>query len=332
MIEEGLKPTLYIGNGLMVEHYYKSNGMVNIRLIVNHGSFFEEDEKNYGISHFIEHLFFKRTKTKSATDINLMMSSLGDSNAYTGFDNVVFYITTTINKNFENFQTSVGLLLELFYDFAFTIDDFEKEKTVILEEIKTRKNDPYIHFYMQSKLGHIGNLAHEIGGTEESIKNMKYEDVVAYKGKHFTDFIFAVSGEVDACNIDKIFKSEINKYDTPPSLQNLKEYNFEGFDFTDYNFSHITKDQAYLMYSYSGISSKDHYIENSQTFGVFELLMNILGNGCHSLLYTELRTNNGYCYNTGVWCESHLNFSTVDIYAILDKKILKVLKNLFLVF
>ena len=120
--------------------YVKS---VSLGLWVNAGSR-NESEKESGISHFIEHMFFKGTKRRSAKDIAIAMDSIGgELNAFTSRESTTYYskvLDTHVKEGVE-------LLSDIFLNSLIDDKEIEKEKQVILEELKMVEDTPddYIH-------------------------------------------------------------------------------------------------------------------------------------------------------------------------------------------
>ncbi|MCL2708807.1 MAG: insulinase family protein, partial [Defluviitaleaceae bacterium] len=91
-----------------------------------------EDALTYGVSHFIEHMMFKGTESRSAKDIADTMDSLGGQiNAYTSKEHTCIY-TRTLDSHFE---IALGVLSDMFFNSRFDEEDIARERNVILEEI-----------------------------------------------------------------------------------------------------------------------------------------------------------------------------------------------------
>jgi zinc protease len=116
----------------------KDTGVVAVQVWVKVGSRYEDD-RIAGITHFIEHLIFKGTEKGGGYEIAPRIEALGGSiNAFTSYDNTVYHIV--IPK--KAFETGFQLLTESVRSPAFPEKELEKEKKVIIEEIKMGEDDP----------------------------------------------------------------------------------------------------------------------------------------------------------------------------------------------
>src|SRR4030067_1358971 len=115
----------------------------------------DEEAKDAGISHFTEHMFFKGTAHRSAHDIALAMGALGgELNAFTTRETPTFYVKVLD----EHLSKGIEIISDLFMHSSMVRKDMEKEKQVVLEELKMVEDDPedYIHD-MHSQLVWDGN-------------------------------------------------------------------------------------------------------------------------------------------------------------------------------
>ena len=144
----------------------------------------DEDVKDAGISHFIEHMFFKGTTHRTAHDIALEMDSLGgELNAFTSRETTTFYVKILD----EHLPKGIDIISDLFLHSSLGRKDMEKEKQVVLEELKMVEDDPedYIHD-MHSKLVWDGNpIARPIVGSVETIQDISRNSMLDYMGLHY---------------------------------------------------------------------------------------------------------------------------------------------------
>ena len=134
----------YLENGIpVVMESFKNVRSVAVGIWVKVGSRYETPAMN-GISHFLEHMFFKGTKKRSPKDIAVEIDSMGgDLNAFTSRENTAFYIKVLD----EYLEKGVDLLSDIFVHSTFPEDELEKEKKIIKEEVKMVEDTPddYIH-------------------------------------------------------------------------------------------------------------------------------------------------------------------------------------------
>ena len=142
------------------------------------GSRNEPPEKN-GISHFLEHMFFKGTQKRSARDIAVDTDSMGgDLNAFTSRESTTFYIKVLD----EYFDKGIELLSDIFIHSTFPEEDIEKEKGIIKEEIKMVEDTPddYIYDLFNQTIWGSAGIGQSILGRRETIKSFIREDLVSH--------------------------------------------------------------------------------------------------------------------------------------------------------
>lgn len=157
-----------------------------------------ELEPEYGFAHFTEHMLFKGTPRYSARELARVVDRVGGQhNAATNREYTCYYI----NVVSDYLELAVDILADMYHNPLLDKDELEKEKNVIIEEIRMYEDTPdeFIHdFFIENML--IGHpLSHSILGSRESIQNATRDSLVAYYDKHYTDdrAIFVISGNFD---------------------------------------------------------------------------------------------------------------------------------------
>lgn len=130
---------LVLENGLrVVTESIPSLRSVTVGIWVDVGSR-DEGVGEEGLSHFLEHMFFKGTRTRTARQISRAMDALGgEMNAFTGRETTTFYVKVLD----QHLEQALTLLADLFHHSQFPTHEVEKEKQVVLEEIRTVQDDP----------------------------------------------------------------------------------------------------------------------------------------------------------------------------------------------
>ncbi len=166
--------TTVLPNGLRVITERMSHvRSVSVGFWINSGSRFETPEQN-GLSHFIEHMLFKGTKTRSAEDIARSVDSIGGNlDAFTSKELVCFN-TKVLD---EHLPLAFDVLADLLLNPLFREEDIEKEKGVILEEIKMDADNPdyLVHEIFSSNFWKDHALGKPILGTRETVKRFDRE-------------------------------------------------------------------------------------------------------------------------------------------------------------
>src|SRR5918912_1813195 len=141
-----------------------------------------ESQEHGGASHFLEHLVFKGTATRSTSDIAQVIDILGgDVDAFTGKEYTSFYAHVLD----EQVSTALDLLTDIVVAPRFTTHDIEMERSVILEEIKMVEDTPddLVHEIFVTAFWPDHPLGRPILGTEETVKSLGRQQIVA----HYTE-------------------------------------------------------------------------------------------------------------------------------------------------
>jgi len=157
----------------------------------------DEDEKEMGVSHFLEHMMFKGTDRRTADDVNREFDEIGAAyNAYTSNELTCFYATVLP----EHLPKAIDLLSDMLRP-ALREEDFTTEKGVILEEIAMYKDNPFWVLYEEASQRHYGahGLGYRVLGTTESIKDLTREEMMRYFRRRYSadNTTIALSGALD---------------------------------------------------------------------------------------------------------------------------------------
>src|SRR5438874_2067523 len=178
-------------NGSVFHTHKLSNGLqilgqpmpdfesVAISYYVRTGSRDELDPSIAGVSHFLEHMVFKGTKTLDRQEITLAFNKIGaEYNAFTSHEATVYYARVLG----EYLQSAVALLSDIVYYTQLPETDFEGEKEVIVNEIAHSEDQPYSLAFRSMMQAYFGThpLGRDVLGTRESIRNMRIEQMRDY--------------------------------------------------------------------------------------------------------------------------------------------------------
>ena len=179
------------------------NGIRVITETVNHVQFMSmgfwvgvgsryESEKQWGITHFIEHMLFKGTEKRTADQISGAVDAVGGQLiAFTSKENTCYYIKTLT----EDFPLAVDVLSDMFLNSRFDNEEIAKEREVIIEEIKMYEDTPddQVHDLMSANLWPDHPLGRAILGTEESIAAFDHDMLKDYMKQYYTGSNIVVS-------------------------------------------------------------------------------------------------------------------------------------------
>jgi len=293
---------VYLENGVpVVTESLKNMRSVVLGIWVKVGSRNETIHKN-GISHCLEHMFFKGTRKRSARDIAFEIDSLGgDLNAFTSRENTTFYVKVLD----EYLEKGIDLLSDIFLHPLFPEDELEKEKKIIKEEIKMVEDTPdeYIHdLFNQTIWGDTG-LGQPVLGRRETVKSFTKNDLLTHIRRYYgtRDTVISCAGNFDHDRLIHNLKKHLEhlRRGSEPERRPLPQYNGKV--------SVFKKDlaEAHICLGVQGLSqvSKERY-------SLF-VLNTILGAGISSRLFQEIREKRGLAYSiysfiasyfdTGIW-------------------------------
>ena len=187
-----------LDNGLRcIFEQRKGVGVVAIQFWVEAGSKYEEPSEA-GITHFIEHLIFKGTEKAGSYEIAPLIEALGGSiNAFTSYDNTVYHIVVPTAA----FKTGLELLAGAVVNPLFAAEELEKEKRVVIEEIKMGEDDPQRKLFKE--LFSLSYAGHPYGrpviGFQETVAAATREDIVRYFKRHYRpqNIVAVIVGDFD---------------------------------------------------------------------------------------------------------------------------------------
>ncbi len=189
--------TAQLDNGLEIAcELHPSAASVAMGFFVRTGSR-DETPAVAGVSHFLEHMIFKGTPTRSALEVNREFDTMGAIyNAFTSQENTVYYASVL-----TEFQTPALALLADILRPSLRQDDFDTEKQVICEEIAMYADQPFFRLYDTLTTQHFAGhpLANSVLGTTESVQNLTRSQMVDYFDHRYspTNVTLAVTGNVD---------------------------------------------------------------------------------------------------------------------------------------
>ncbi|WP_300755333.1 pitrilysin family protein [uncultured Brachyspira sp.] len=267
------------------------------------GSANEKKDEN-GYTHFIEHMLFKGTDTMTSKDIIRGIEGVGGIfNAFTSRHLTSFYINI-ISKYFSR---AVDTLENVILNSAFKEDDINREKKVVIEELKMSNDTPEEisanQFFAAAYKG--TSMSFPIGGTINNIKNINRDKIYSYFKEHFhsNNLIVSVAGNFDIDyvieRLSKIKLQKKNKTENEELPFYYKTITKEKQELHQVYFSLITP-------SYSAADNKERYAMN--------IVNDIFGGSSYSRLFQAIRENKGLCYNIYSYNSSFINGGTFEIH------------------
>ncbi|MGH9440742.1 MAG: M16 family metallopeptidase [Thermoanaerobaculia bacterium] len=255
------------------------------------GSADEPDSKR-GLSHFLEHLLFKRTKHRSPLAIARAIDRLGgDVDAFTTKEYTAFYAHTLDSK----FSEALDLLGDVVLSPAFDSEDIERERGVILEEIGECNDmpDDLVHELFVRSFWRNHPLGKPILGTVESVRRISKVDISSFYRERYGahNLVVSMAGHVRAArvlpSIEKLFSRRPAGEIFPISGRRPKPFQHFSVE------RRTGLEQAHVCLGMSGPS------QGSSRRYAAHLLDIVLGGGMSSRLFQEVREKRGLVYSIG---------------------------------
>ncbi len=274
----------------------------------------DEDESNNGIAHFIEHMAFKGTKKRSVRDIAQSLESVGGYlNAFTGKEHTCFYARVLD----EFTPLAVDVLSDIVLNATFPEKEIEKEKGVVIEELKNAEDDPddIIHDYFEKAVFGDHPMGFPVIGTEKSLRSFRRKDLRSYLEKNYTAdrIVVAAAGNInhqDLTNLVRRFFGKVSqgrngtlKGRTKPKTVAPRESEFRK-----------PIQQAHVCLGTVGYSMK-HKLRYP-----LMILNSLLGDGMSSRLFQNIREKYGFAYNVYSFANMMSDAGTFGAYIGTDDK------------
>jgi len=278
---------------------------VSIGVWVMIGSRDEQPDEN-GISHFIEHLLFKGTEKRTAFDIAKEIDSVGGTlNAFTGREYTCFYAKVIDH----NLPLAIDLLSDIFLNSVMDLKDVEKERMVILQEIKMVEDTPddYVHDLFNRVCWGDHPLGFPIYGNSELVQSFQRDQLYRFFKENYPPdrIIVCAAGNLEHQEvvdlIDETFGKipKSNKTRTRSKPDPISTTNVWKRDLEQVHFCLGTKGLQY---------------NHSLRFASY-VLNTILGGGMSSRLFQEIRENRGLAYSVYSYLPTYIDAGLVVVYA-----------------
>jgi predicted Zn-dependent peptidase len=280
---------------------------VTVGMWVNAGSR-DESPAQAGYSHFIEHMFFKGTATRSATDISREIDALGgEMNAFTTRETTTFYVKVLD----QHLPKALDLLSDLFHHSRFGPKEIAKEKQVVLEEIRMVQDDPE-DLVQELHTGLVMGrhpLSRPILGQIETIARLRRQDLLDYIEMNYRpqEMVLAVAGNFDRRRLERTMARTFGarRSSTPAGSRSRWPPDVCG----GVKLKHKPLEQVHLCVGLKGIPAghKDRYAAY--------VLNSVLGGSVSSRLFQEVREKRGLAYSIYSFLSGYSDGGTITIYA-----------------
>jgi predicted Zn-dependent peptidase len=263
-----------------------------------------ETPKNNGISHFLEHMFFKGTKTRTAREIAEAFDSIGGQvNAFTSKEYTCYYAKVLDNHA----KMALDILADMFFNSTFIEDELAKEKNVVYEEIKMYEDTPddIVHDLLSKAIYENHSLGYPILGTEETLSTFTGDTLKEYMYNMYTpeDVVISIAGNISESFINEV-EALFGKYEG--GKREIEEQK------PQFHTNHISRkketEQAHLCIGFEGL-----HVGHEDIYSLV-LLNNILGGSMSSRLFQDVREQKGLAYSVFSYHSAFEDSGIVTVY------------------
>jgi len=278
---------------------------VSIGLWVKVGSRYERGDRG-GISHFIEHLLFKGTQNRSAEEIAQAVDSVGGTlDAFTSRENTCLYAKVLG----EDLPLAMDLLSDLLLRPRLDSEDIEKERRVVLEEIKMVEDDPddLIHDLFAQHLWRDHPLGRPVLGSRQTLRALNRQDILDHIRSFYQPdrVIVAAAGDLEHARVADLVWSAFRGWRGSAIVTN-------GPSPTSYHTMHHEERDSAQLHLVIGAEGLPYNHGNRYAF----YLMNaILGSSMSSRLFQEIREKRGLAYSIYSYQASYQDSGLLAVYA-----------------
>lgn len=298
--------------------YLKS---ITLGVWVNAGSRIENEELG-GISHFIEHMLFKGTKNRTSKEIASTIDNLGGQiNAFTSKECTCYYVKLLD----EHIDIGIDILSDMFLNPLFDEKDIDKERQVIIEELKMYEDSPedLVYDLLMEGIYKTDALGMNIIGTEESLYNMNRNTIKEYFNKYYvaSNSVISISGNFKFEEMVKLIESKFKDLAMGNVDIKITEPEFHPC------FIARNKDTEQVNLA---ISLKAIPLECREDAYALSIINNIFGGSISSRLFQNIRENKGLVYAIYSAPSLYRKSGELGIYASMSNENLKKVYNLVL--
>ncbi len=250
----------------------------------------DEDATTNGISHFIEHMVFKGTSRRSSREISRSIESVGGyMNAFTSKEHTCYYARVLD----EHTRLALDVLSDLAQNPLFPKRELEKEKGVVIEELRNAEDDPddIIHDYFDKSLYGWHSMGFPVIGTEKNLRSFTRDDLLAYRSTHYVPSrtVVSAAGNVKHEEIVQLAEKFFGR-NGASSKANLSRKRPGAFRKEEVTVERPIQ-QAHVCMGTLAFSIKD---KNRYPLLVLNTL---LGDGMSSRLFQNIRERYGFAYS-----------------------------------
>ena len=278
---------------------------VSMGILVGTGAAFETDRED-GISHFIEHMLFKGTPTRTAFEISDAFDALGAQvNAFTGKDLTCYYSKATEEHAAEAF----ALLADLFLNASFPEEEMAREKGVVLEEINMSEDTPEdlcLDLLSRAAYG-AANYGRNILGSAENVRSFTRDDLQAYRRERYVpeNIVVSFAGNIGPSEAIALAETYFGSLARTAFSEREKRIQWQGGSL----FKQKSIEQAHFAVAFPSVSRED------KLRPAVQLMNAIFGGGMSSRLFQRVREELGLAYSVYSYSTHYAETGNLTVYA-----------------
>jgi len=297
----------YLENGLRLITIKKETQIASLNIGVMVGAVCEENQER-GISHFIEHMLFKGTVNRDNEKLNSDLENLGgEYNAYTDYISTVFN-TTTLN---EELDVSLELISDLLQHPTFLEEHIEKERGVILAELRSGKDDVEdLSFQKINDMAFTHSpLKVDVIGKEEIVKSISREDLIRYYNNHYVsnNTVITVVSSYEHEYVIELVKKYFSQWKRKKVSKPILNFEKNKDKIKITHRDNMEQSTIIYLYTFNDLTKKEEL--------ALRILNHKFGESSNSILFRELREDRGLAYDIYTSLDLTNNLKTLYIYA-----------------
>ncbi|WP_417795226.1 M16 family metallopeptidase [Terasakiella pusilla] len=293
-------------NGLrVVTDYMDSVQSVSLGAWIEVGARHEKPEIN-GISHFLEHMAFKGTTTRSAQDLAEEIENVGGHiNAYTSRENTAYY--AKVLK--EDVGLAVDVIADILQNSVMDPEELERERSVILQEILQANDTPddiiFDHFQLTAYPDQA--MGRPVLGEADIVKSLSRDNILGYMQDNYagSNMVFSAAGNVDHEELVALVREKFTKLKPSTDIK-PEPTQYKGGTFLE---NRPSVEQVHVVIGFDGVKYDD------PDFYALSIFSTLFGGGMSSRLFQEIREKRGLVYSIYSFVSAYDDGGMLGLYA-----------------
>ena len=302
-----------LDNGIKLITVKRDTQLTAIHVGINIGSLYEEKNEK-GISHFIEHMLFKGTEKRSNEELNNELEQLGgEYNAYTEYTSTV-YSVTALNEEIEK---SLELLSDMVQNSNFPEEEIEKERSVILAEIRTSKDD--VEDYSFAKINDMAfsksPLKYDVIGLLSTVKSFKKQELESFYKKYYipNNCYISIASSCEHEEMMEMVENYFGKWQPQYDVKKKEIIKEKNHKIKKISYKKDIE-QSTIVYLYNF-----HDLDRNEELAL-KILNHKFGESSNSILFRQLREEKGLAYDVYTTLDLTNGVKTLYLYTAVSEE------------